>query len=71
MATAGQLVPIFTLKLQQRVAPRLVCVGRYDGQHASLTAATTGGKVGGRLLIPNVAHHNIGRFKTSTTSARV
>lgn len=46
MASAGQLVPVFTLKLQQRVAPRLVCVGRYDGRHASLTAATTGGKVG-------------------------
>lgn len=38
-------VPIFTLKLNQKILPRLVTVGKYDGVHASLTAATNGGKV--------------------------
>ena len=48
MAAAAGMVPVFTLKLQQKVVPRLVGVGRYDGRHASLTAATAGGKVGAR-----------------------
>ncbi len=39
------LVPIFTLKLNQKIFPRLVTVGHYDGKHPSLTAATNGGKV--------------------------
>ncbi len=39
------LVPIFTLKLNQKILPRLVTVGHYDGKHPSLTAATNGGKV--------------------------
>ncbi len=39
------LVPIFTLKLNQKVLPRLVTVGKYDGKHPCLTAATNGGKV--------------------------
>lgn len=39
------LVPIFTLKLNQKIFPRLVTVGQYDGKHPSLTAATNGGKV--------------------------
>ena len=40
-----QMVPIFTLKLNQRISPRLVDVGSYDGKHPSLTGATNGGKV--------------------------
>lgn len=40
------LVPIFTLKLNQKFLPRLVTVGTYDGKHPCLTAATNGGKVG-------------------------
>ncbi|XP_005107459.1 Bardet-Biedl syndrome 2 protein homolog [Aplysia californica] len=39
------LVPIFTLKLNHRVTPRAVAVGRYDGRHPALTCATTAGKV--------------------------
>ena len=39
------LVPIFTLKLNQKIIPRLVTVGQYDGRHPCLTAATSGGKV--------------------------
>ncbi|KAL5479576.1 hypothetical protein EMCRGX_G023116 [Ephydatia muelleri] len=37
--------PVFTLKLNQKIFPRLVTVGKYDGKHPSLTAATTGNKV--------------------------
>ena len=41
-----RLVRIFTLKLNQKIIPRLVTVGQYDGRHPCLTAATSGGKVG-------------------------
>jgi hypothetical protein len=44
-SSSKMLVPIFTLKLNQKILPRLVTVGSYDGIHPSLTAATTGGKV--------------------------
>ena len=40
------LVPIFTLKLGQKIHSRRVTIGRYDGQRPCLTAATTAGKVG-------------------------
>jgi len=39
------LIPIFTLKLDQKIIPRTVTVGKYDGLHPSLTAATSAGKV--------------------------
>ncbi|XP_004913585.1 Bardet-Biedl syndrome 2 protein isoform X2 [Xenopus tropicalis] len=39
------LVPIFTLKLNHKINPRMVSVGRYDGVHPCLTAATQAGKV--------------------------
>ncbi|KAI6661899.1 Bardet-Biedl syndrome 2 protein [Oopsacas minuta] len=39
------LVPVFTLKLHQKIYPRLVTVGRFDGIHPSIAAATTGGKI--------------------------
>ena len=39
------LIPIFSLKLNQKVIPRTVTVGNYDGKHPSLTAATAAGKV--------------------------
>ena len=47
------LVPIFTLKLNQKIFPRLVTVGQYDGKHPCLTAATSGGKVGNLGVVPN------------------
>ena len=37
--------PVFTLKLNQKIFPRLVTIGNYDGKHPSLTAATSGNKV--------------------------
>ncbi|XP_072403791.1 BBSome complex member BBS2 [Chiloscyllium punctatum] len=39
------LVPVFTLKLNHRINPRMVTVGKYDGTHPCLTAATQAGKV--------------------------
>ena len=39
------LVPVFTLKLHQKIYPRLVTVGKFDGIHPSIEAVTTGGKV--------------------------
>ncbi|XP_006811161.1 BBSome complex member BBS2-like [Saccoglossus kowalevskii] len=39
------LVPIFTLKLNHKINPRMVALGKFDGQHPCLTCATTAGKV--------------------------
>ncbi|XP_019522365.1 PREDICTED: Bardet-Biedl syndrome 2 protein [Hipposideros armiger] len=39
------LLPVFTLKLRQKINPRMVAVGRYDGIHPCLAAATQAGKV--------------------------
>lgn len=66
------LVPIFTLKLNQKVFPRLVTVGKYDGKHPSLTAATNGGKV-----FIHTPHHRLatggrgGRLSASGTESDV
>ncbi|XP_065423038.1 Bardet-Biedl syndrome 2 protein isoform X5 [Chrysemys picta bellii] len=39
------LVPVFTLKLNHRILPRMVALGKYDGTHPCLAAATQAGKV--------------------------
>nr|XP_044998018.1 Bardet-Biedl syndrome 2 protein isoform X2 [Jaculus jaculus] len=39
------LLPVFTLKLRHKISPRMVAVGRYDGIHPCLAAATQTGKV--------------------------
>uniref|UniRef100_A0AAY5KKW3 Bardet-Biedl syndrome 2 protein homolog n=1 Tax=Esox lucius TaxID=8010 RepID=A0AAY5KKW3_ESOLU len=39
------LVPIFTLKLNHKINPRMVTIGKFDGIHPCLTAATQAGKV--------------------------
>ncbi|XP_076123529.1 BBSome complex member BBS2 isoform X2 [Alosa pseudoharengus] len=39
------LVPIFTLKLNHKINPRMVTMGKFDGIHPCLTAATQAGKV--------------------------
>lgn len=41
------MVPIFTLKLNHKINPRMVAVGKFDGVHPCLTAATQAGKVRG------------------------
>lgn len=37
--------PVFTLELNYKIVPGLVTVGKYDGTHPCLTAATTADKV--------------------------
>uniref|UniRef100_A0A2K5DIL9 Bardet-Biedl syndrome 2 protein homolog n=1 Tax=Aotus nancymaae TaxID=37293 RepID=A0A2K5DIL9_AOTNA len=39
------MVPVFTLKLRHKISPRMVAIGRYDGTHPCLAAATQAGKV--------------------------
>ncbi|XP_030368635.1 Bardet-Biedl syndrome 2 protein isoform X6 [Strigops habroptila] len=39
------LVPVFTLKLSHKILPRMVALGRYDGTHPCLAAATQAGKL--------------------------
>uniref|UniRef100_A0A8C0MEI3 Bardet-Biedl syndrome 2 protein homolog n=2 Tax=Canis lupus TaxID=9612 RepID=A0A8C0MEI3_CANLF len=39
------LLPVFTLKLRHKISPRMVAIGRYDGTHPCLAAATQAGKV--------------------------
>ncbi|XP_052541247.1 Bardet-Biedl syndrome 2 protein [Tympanuchus pallidicinctus] len=39
------LVPVFTLKLSHKLQPRTVALGRFDGAHPCLAAATQAGKV--------------------------
>uniref|UniRef100_A0A3P9H6E4 Bardet-Biedl syndrome 2 protein homolog n=1 Tax=Oryzias latipes TaxID=8090 RepID=A0A3P9H6E4_ORYLA len=39
------MVPIFTLKLNHKINPRMVTIGKFDGVHPCLTAATQAGKV--------------------------
>lgn len=39
------VVPIFSLKLNSKICSRTVAVGKYDGIHPCLTAATLAGKV--------------------------
>ncbi|KAL1454875.1 hypothetical protein WDU94_009006 [Cyamophila willieti] len=38
-------LPLFVLQLKYSTIPGLVTLGKYDGSHSCLTAATTGGKV--------------------------
>ncbi|XP_039287942.1 Bardet-Biedl syndrome 2 protein homolog [Nilaparvata lugens] len=38
-------IPVFTLHLNYQVLPGRITIGKYDGSHCCLTAATTGDKV--------------------------
>jgi len=38
-------VPIFTFSLNQKILPGRITIGKYDGTHTCLTAATTADKV--------------------------
>lgn len=42
---SAMLVPVFTLKLNHKILPRMVALGKYDAIHPCLTAATQAGKV--------------------------
>lgn len=49
---AIMLLPVFTLKLRHKISPRMVAIGRYDGTHPCLAAATQAGKVTGPTRTP-------------------
>lgn len=53
LSAAVMLVPVFTLKLNHKILPRMVALGRYDGTHPCLAAATQAGKVTGRRGPPS------------------
>lgn len=38
-------IPLFSLQLRYNIIPRLVTIGKYDGSHHCLTAATSENKV--------------------------
>lgn len=38
-------IPLFSLQLRHNIIPRLVTIGKYDGSHHCLTAATSENKV--------------------------
>lgn len=46
--------PLFSLQLRHNIIPRLVTIGKYDGSHHCLTAATSENKVSLILLIYNL-----------------
>lgn len=56
------MVPIFTLKLNHKINPRMVAVGKFDGVHPCLTAATQAGKVRG---ICSITAQPAGGFKVA------
>ncbi|XP_061177268.1 Bardet-Biedl syndrome 2 protein homolog isoform X2 [Saccostrea echinata] len=60
------LVPIFTLKINHRVNPHMVTVGRYDGKHTALTCATAAGKV--LIHNPHVKSQRGGRVDSTSDS---
>lgn len=64
------LIPVFSMKLSHKVFPRMVAVGKFDGKHPSLSAATIANKV----LIHN-PHKRLeksgGRLGLSNTNADV
>ena len=39
------LIPAFTLELNNPILKRLADIGKYDGEHPSLTCATAAGKI--------------------------
>lgn len=60
------LVPIFTLKINHRVNPHMVTVGRYNGKHTALTCATAAGKV--LIHNPHMKTRQGGRLDSSADS---
>lgn len=39
------VIPLFSLQLRHSILPHLVTIGKYDGSHHCLTAATSENKV--------------------------
>lgn len=51
-------VPVFSFQIKYDILPGLVTVGKYDGSHSCLTAATTGAKVNASCKWANRAIHS-------------
>lgn len=58
---AIMLLPVFTLKLRHKISPRMVAIGRYDGTHPCLAAATQAGKVTGPTRTPPASRSRLSR----------
>lgn len=43
--------PVFNLEVSYQIVPGLVTIGKYDGTHPCMTAATVTDKVGSSLFI--------------------
>ncbi|XP_032086552.1 Bardet-Biedl syndrome 2 protein isoform X1 [Thamnophis elegans] len=65
------LVPVFSLKLNHKILPRGVALGRYDGTHPCLTAATQAGKVFIHNPHGRGQHMNANRLALSTHDADI
>uniref|UniRef100_A0A670YE55 Bardet-Biedl syndrome 2 protein homolog n=1 Tax=Pseudonaja textilis TaxID=8673 RepID=A0A670YE55_PSETE len=65
------LVPVFSLKLNHKILPRCVALGRYDGTHPCLTAATQAGKVFIHNPHGRGQHTNTNRLALSTQDADI
>lgn len=60
-------IPIFTLQFNHRILPGRVTIGKYDGSHACLTAATTGDKASNvedfyHVFLPYILLHSFTIF---------
>ncbi|KAL7978686.1 hypothetical protein Chor_013175 [Crotalus horridus] len=65
------LVPVFSLKLSHKILPRGVALGRYDGTHPCLTAATQAGKVFIHNPHGRGQHTNANRLALSSQEADI
>uniref|UniRef100_A0A8C6XHF6 Bardet-Biedl syndrome 2 protein homolog n=1 Tax=Naja naja TaxID=35670 RepID=A0A8C6XHF6_NAJNA len=70
-SVAAMLVPVFSLKLNHKILPRCVALGRYDGTHPCLTAATQAGKVFIHNPHGRGQHTNTNRLALSTQDADI
>ncbi|XP_026527798.1 Bardet-Biedl syndrome 2 protein [Notechis scutatus] len=70
-SATAMLVPVFSLKLNHKILPRCVALGRYDGTHPCLTAATQAGKVFIHNPHGRGQHTNTNRLALSTHDADI
>lgn len=66
LAGAIMLLPVFTLKLRHKISPRMVAIGRYDGTHPCLAAATQAGKVTAPIRTPSASRSRPSRCPASS-----
>nr|XP_047128260.1 Bardet-Biedl syndrome 2 protein isoform X2 [Hydra vulgaris] len=64
------LAPVFSMKLQHKIIPRMVAIGKYDGKHPCLSAATTANKVFIHNPHTRIGNYS-GRLETGQLSADI